>query len=185
MTYEYGLDPDVITGVSVLGALGGLLIVMAVIAIMVGITVYVFTSLSLYTIAQNRNFDKPWLAWIPVGNAYLLGQLGDYYDAQNQKKPMNLAMIMLIISAVAVGCSIVPFLAFLAPFAIVALAVFNYICIYKFYNAVSPDNATVLLVLSIIFSIAMPFILFAHRNYTDVNINHKPAFTYAEPHNHN
>ena len=32
----------------------------------IGLAVYVLTSLSLYTIAQRRGLHAPWLAWIPV-----------------------------------------------------------------------------------------------------------------------
>lgn len=45
----------------------------------IGIATYVLSSLVLYTIAQRRNLDKPWAAWVPVGNAWLIGCLSDQF----------------------------------------------------------------------------------------------------------
>ena len=42
---------------------------------LVSLAIYVFTALSLYTIAQRRGLHCPWLAWIPVANLWLMGSL--------------------------------------------------------------------------------------------------------------
>ena len=45
----------------------------------VSITTYVLTAWGLYTIAQRRGIEKPWLAWIPVVNVWTLGCISDQY----------------------------------------------------------------------------------------------------------
>ena len=45
-----------------------------------GIVSYVLTSWGLYTLAQRREIGKPWLAWIPVANIWILGSLSDQYQ---------------------------------------------------------------------------------------------------------
>lgn len=50
----------------------GLLMLMAV-------ATYIFTALPLYTIAKRRGLDKPWAAWIPIGDAWIIGCLSDHY----------------------------------------------------------------------------------------------------------
>lgn len=40
---------------------------------------YILTALGLYTIAKRRGISKPWLAWIPVANAWTLGCISDQY----------------------------------------------------------------------------------------------------------
>lgn len=40
---------------------------------------YVLTALALYTLASRRGIRKPWLAWIPVVNVWILGSLSDQY----------------------------------------------------------------------------------------------------------
>ena len=44
------------------------------------IATYVLTSLALYAIASRRGLRKPWLAWIPVVNCWLLGSISDQYQ---------------------------------------------------------------------------------------------------------
>ena len=46
---------------------------------LMGIAAYVLTALALYTIAKRRGLNHPWLAWIPVANAWILGSLSDQY----------------------------------------------------------------------------------------------------------
>lgn len=46
---------------------------------LIRIAVYVFTALSLYTIAKRRGISKAWLAWIPVVNIWIVGSLSDQY----------------------------------------------------------------------------------------------------------
>ena len=45
-----------------------------------GIAVYILTALAIYTISHRRGLNKPWLAWIPVINCWLLGSLSDQYQ---------------------------------------------------------------------------------------------------------
>ena len=33
----------------------------------------------MYAVAQRRGIEKPWLAWVPVGNAWLMGCISDQY----------------------------------------------------------------------------------------------------------
>ena len=44
-----------------------------------GIATYVLTSLALYCVALRRGLNRPWLAWIPVVNCWIIGSLSDQY----------------------------------------------------------------------------------------------------------
>ncbi len=65
-----------------------------------GLVSYIFTSLSYYTIAQRRQISNPWLAWIPVGNYWIIGSIADDYDKRNginrnwRKVLLTLALII-------------------------------------------------------------------------------------------
>lgn len=63
--------PDVL-GTSVIAALGTL-------PTLLSVAMYVLTALGLYTMASRRGIRKPWLAWIPVVNVWILGSLSDQY----------------------------------------------------------------------------------------------------------
>jgi len=77
---------------------------------LISIAAYVLQSLSLYTIAKRRCIKKPWLAWIPVGNLWILGSISDQYRyvAQGQIKSKRKALLILEILATVLGivCSV-------------------------------------------------------------------------------
>ena len=43
-----------------------------IVLIILGIALYIYTALAWQTIAQKLGYSKPWLAWIPVANFFLL-----------------------------------------------------------------------------------------------------------------
>jgi len=53
---------------AMLGVFAGAILLFVIIAI----AVYVFQALAWMTIAKKLNYDKGWLAWIPVANFFLL-----------------------------------------------------------------------------------------------------------------
>lgn len=69
------------------------------------VTAYILTALAIYTISSRRGLSKPWLAWIPVINCWLLGSLSDQYryvvKGENKSKRKWL-LILRILKAVLV-----------------------------------------------------------------------------------
>ena len=65
-----------------------------------GIVSYVLTALALYTIAKRRGLNKPWLAWIPVVDVWLLGSLSDQYQyvvrGRNRSKRKSLLVLGIL-----------------------------------------------------------------------------------------
>lgn len=165
------------------------------------IVTYVFQSIGMYTIANRRGIRHPWLAWLPIGNMWILGSIADQYqyvakgNVRNRRKVLtglDIAMIALLIvwSIVFFGMFIniiinAPQLEtmpdaevlslFLSPLlsvlgltlvmwvvAVIAM-VFQYICLHNLYASCDPENRTVYTVLSILFAVVMPFLIFACR----------------------
>ncbi len=67
----------------------------AVPSMLISIAVYVATAYGLYTIAKRRGISKPWLAWIPVGSAWILGAVADHYRMVTEGKRKNRRKILL------------------------------------------------------------------------------------------
>lgn len=76
------------------------------------IAVYVMTALALYTIAKRRGLHKPWLAWIPVADQWLLGSLSDQYryvtrgETKSKRKwllGLEIAMVALVVAILAMA----------------------------------------------------------------------------------
>lgn len=64
---------------------------------------YVMTALALYAIAKRRGLHKPWLAWIPVADQWLLGSISDQYRyvAKGQTKSKRKWLLGLDIALIA------------------------------------------------------------------------------------
>ncbi len=92
---------------AILGALSTVLSTVYVIALIFSVICYVFQAVGLYTMAKRRGFDRPWYAWIPVANVWLLGRLSDQYQwvakrtKKNRGKTLLWLQLITIISAVA------------------------------------------------------------------------------------
>jgi len=50
----------------------GVLIAMGTMLIFLGLIIYVYMALAWMTIAKKLGYDKPWLAWIPIANLFLI-----------------------------------------------------------------------------------------------------------------
>ena len=155
-----------------------------------GIAAYILTAIAIYTISRRRGLRKPWLAWVPVINCWLLGSLSDQYQyvvkGENKSKRKWLIvlnvlkavlwLLLIILAIVAAGMLIVDdtremigmviaLLGLILPFmaVIIASCVIRYMALYDVYRSVDPSNAVLYLVLSILFSPTEPFFLFFNR----------------------
>lgn len=89
MPFEYmDLMENLVESVISFGGLGSVL----------GAVSYVFCALSLYTIAQRRCIRKPWLAWIPVVNVWILGSISDQYRYVVRGEVKNKRKVLLSVS---------------------------------------------------------------------------------------
>ena len=75
----------------------------------IGIALYVLQALGLYTIANRRGIEHPWLAWIPVGSLWLLGDIADSYRHATRGEQKNRRTALLILSIVTVVLVILAF----------------------------------------------------------------------------
>lgn len=58
-----------------MGTFLSLLGIFLLIPLVIWIGMYVLISAGLYGLATKRRLENPWLAWIPIGNLYILGKL--------------------------------------------------------------------------------------------------------------
>lgn len=99
------MDPYFYEEELLFGALTGLL--SSVPSMLLSIAAYVLSAMALYTIASRRGLNKPWLAWIPVVNCWILGSLSDQYryvvkgeNKSKRKVLLILNIVMCILSVV-------------------------------------------------------------------------------------
>ena len=160
------------------------------------IVAYVLQSIGMHTIAKRRGIKNPWLCWLPIGNAWILGSISDQYQYVAKGKVRNRRKVLLAL-AIAAGCitAVLVVLAFVGALymmgygavvlgaevaagamlvvvimvylLIVALvivqAVLQYMALYDLFASCNPNNSTLFLVLSIFFSVTLPFFVFFSR----------------------
>lgn len=72
-----------------------------------GVASYVLMALALQALAQRRGLSKPWLAWIPVVNVWLLGSLSDQYryvvKGENKSKRKWLVALSVLMAALTIA----------------------------------------------------------------------------------
>lgn len=75
----------------------GFYILYCVVMLAISVGAYVLQSLGTYTIAQRRGIKHPWLSWVPVGSAWILGCISDQYRyvAKGQVKNKRKALLIL------------------------------------------------------------------------------------------
>ena len=171
-------------------------IIFLTIIIVIAALCYIFTALGMFNIGKKRGLKNPWLAWIPVASSYFTGTVADEYAERYENKKTNLKttlVVMTIITAIASGITnaLTPMdyggfssyggqeIAFaliavfvLMPISIIS-AVFSFIALSKIYKWIS-NASTVMLVLSIIFPIIIPFCLFFNRNKFSIHTQEQP-----------
>ena len=174
----------------ILAMITSILVTILVVAGILSLVTYIFSSLGFYTLAKRRGILHPGLAWVPVcGTRWILGSLSDQYASLTGAK-LRCSRHILLWGELVLTAAAIPLLVFaiqlltatlagqdvtmqllqlngvqtLLNLASIALSVMLYIALYKVYKSCDPKHATLFLVLSIIFNVTMPFFVFACRN---------------------
>jgi len=60
------------------GAIGALIAGVVILAVLVGIALYVYNALAWQSIARKSKYPHPWLAWIPFANWAMILEMGGF-----------------------------------------------------------------------------------------------------------
>lgn len=138
----------------------GLSAVLFILMVVFAIIVYVFTAISIMTLANRNNISNSWLAWIPVANLYLFSSL------IKEKFKIPYFEWILVVGVAALGIasinSLVLCLLALTLY-IILLIIFHEI--FKKYS----KSYVLLTIFGIMFPILLPFFLFTIKNNEPVN----------------
>lgn len=74
---------------------------------LLSVVTYVLTALGLYTMASRRGIRKPWLAWIPMVDVWILGSLSDQYRYVVRGENRSKRKWLLGLSIAGAGISVV------------------------------------------------------------------------------
>lgn len=177
----------------VLGVVLAVYLVFILLLLIFSIVSYILTSVGMYTIAKRRGIQNPWLAWLPLGNVWILGSIADQYQyvvkgrVRNRRKILlglgiagmvgsAVVQIINIVMTIAMGTSqgvegaaatfaITMLLSALAMFVVAIIsAIYQYMSYHNLFASCKPQSADLYLVLSIVVSFTMPILIFICRN---------------------
>lgn len=105
--FEYGM-PDVPQGLmmGVGGAVVAVLLIVLLLALAFSIVSYVLSAVGIYRIAKRRGIHHAWLAWVPVGNSWLLGSISDHYQYVVKHKMTKRRKVLLILNVILFAVSV-------------------------------------------------------------------------------
>lgn len=140
-------------------------IVSIIIGILIGAAFYVFYSFALYRLAEKRNIDLPWLAWIPIAQMYIVGKMIKSIKISTLEIPM-LEVVLPAAMLAFVLFRRITVLGFIISVVFYALLILSFYNLYKQYL---PENAVAYTILSI-FLIPVPFLLLKLSKMEPVNV---------------
>ncbi len=172
------------------GLVAGIAMILYLLAMAFSIVSYVLNAVGMYRIAKRRGIHHAWLGWIPVGSEWLLGSISDHYQYVAKKKITGRRKALLVMSiiltvlssVVAAGAALIfsfttgpedlmgsgilliglLVVAYLAVFGLsIAVMVLRFIAHYDLFQSSKPNHAVLFLILGILFSVLLPFFVFA------------------------
>lgn len=190
MGYDYSFEyefPGAMEGTAE-GIATGIFLIFYLLMLGFSLVSYVLNAVGMYRIAKRRGIHHAWLAWIPIGNNWLLGSISDHYQYVAKKKVTGRRKILLLlniilfvvtclfavgVAAIAVGhtggtdgaivlgvaLGVITYLGMLGLS--IAITVFCYIAYYDLFQSCRPNNSVLFLVLGILFNVTLPFFVFA------------------------
>jgi hypothetical protein len=146
-----------------------------ILMVVVLLPTYVLNALPLYSIASRRKLKAAWLAWVPIGSAYILGLISDDYQLLALGNDKNrriwlpvlhgLTVVLIVVFMVwaffsfgnedSRGVAWLPF--FLAAMVVcVVVAVMKWMATYDLFRSCEPDRAGVYLAICLGIRFVMP-----------------------------
>lgn len=141
---------------------GGLVVILLIclVALAFVIVIYIFQGIALSDLAKKNNIPNPWLAWIPVGNMYILGKLG--FEVYDDKKNEAFVWVLLGCSAATIVLSESIFVTLVS----LGVAVFSTWAYYNIFKKIASKNAVVYTVLVALFSVGGIILFFLRKSVT-------------------
>ena len=151
----YSDDINAITSDAVFGtAMVGFIVFLT----LLGLITYIFSAIGLMKMAEKSGIRNAWLAWIPIGNYYIIGELVTSKLNDNGGKYAFWASLLTLL---------VNWIPILGGIVGIAFAVFSLVLYYWIFEKYS-KNPVLHLILSILIPPYAAFALFALRNRTGI-----------------
>lgn len=155
------------------------LIVMAVIALLIGLAYYIFSSISFYKLAKKHGVKYPGLAWIPFLRTYIIGESAVAYSPMNFLGRWKVDYVWLILLLFPLAQKIfigiigvlgrIEYIGFIfkaiasiSNMALTVAYIIFYLCVlFKIYSIYLEKKHAALFTIASIFVLPIPFLMFS------------------------
>lgn len=207
--YKFGNFGNFADWEMAMAVIGGVVLIVLLAVFAFCVLSYILTAAGMYGIAKRRGILHPWLAWIPVANSWLLGGISDQYQYVVKGKVKNRRTVLLVLSITTVAISAIlgtvsrgitelfrwdtmvgisamgVLLILMSTVVSMIKTVFRYLALFDLYTSSRGDSGVVYLVVSMLFAITEPFLIFACRKREDGmpprKVNYQPNPEYSQP----
>lgn len=144
-----------------------------ILGILLGIIGYILQSAGLFILAERRGIPLPGLAWVPVGNGWILASLADQYMdvIQQRKTKYRYLFVIFLVGVIFLGVSGLRRKSTLATFimiiAAVVVLILWYTILYYFFKSCVRDGSRAFFLCTYIFPALQPILIFALRNHDE------------------
>lgn len=166
----------------------------------IALVLYIFKAIAIYKLSKNRGYKKPWIAFIPIVNSYLLGAVADNINMCIQKRTI-FRYLLLVADGLTFAVSLMTYpmaykmmnegfiysenpavifdqmpsymgISALSGLLGLATIIITGFVLYRIYMDYAPQSGVVYLVLSLLFQVTMPFFLFSIRNKPSISMSY-------------
>ena len=183
-----GFTSDDMAGAAAAGGIFAIIMAYIAVVAVVGIIVWILTSIPLFTMARNAGVTNAWLAWIPIGNMYVLNALGGdefslFGDKIHFNERINAFWLFLALSFGGGLLAAIPVIGWLVSVcASVLLICIQWRMIYDWINAYNPGKENMgLSIVAIIINIVFIVLLWMYKNRTPSFPTFNTTATYNDP----
>ena len=155
MTEEWLTDDMYTEGMMVDESIIAIILIFGLVALLIGLISYIVTAYSYMVMANNSGIENSWLAWIPLANIWIIGELVS--ERLNNKGGL---IYLLVTIANIVISSFIPIIGILSGIAFLVFTIYiSYLVFKKFSN-----NPILHTILSFIIPLYFVIVLFVIRN---------------------
>lgn len=143
-----------------LEVLGLIILGGGIILLLIAFILYLLGAIGLYKLAKNNGIEHAFLAFIPILQAYLIGELIGELKVFNFDIPRP----EIVLPVAPIAASIISPVPVIGVLAGIALLILNIFAIYKLFSVYTENSATIYTVLSVVLPFMFPILLFVIRD---------------------
>ncbi len=153
---EEGLTDEMYTeGMMVDESIIAIILIFGLIALLIGIISYIVVAYSYMVMANNSGIENSWLAWIPLANLWIIGELVS--ERLNNKGGL---IYLLVTLANTVIFLFIPIIGILSGIAFLIFTIYIYYLVFKKFS----NNPILHTIFSFIIPLYVVIVLFVIRN---------------------